>query len=64
MRNPSDKRKESYKIRDDSIQIIDDSLTNPRKKNVWNKRRNILSQYTTDSLKTLKESYLLRVIKM
>ncbi|KKN14055.1 hypothetical protein LCGC14_1000040 [marine sediment metagenome] len=57
MKNRSDKRKESYKIRENTIQIIDESLTNTKKKDVWLKRKQILNNYITDSLETLKESY-------
>jgi len=50
-------RKESYKIRNSSIKVIDDSLTKTQKKGVWNERKKILLNVATDSIKTLNNDY-------
>lgn len=47
-------RKESYKINESSIHIIDDSLTKTHKKGVWDERMRILSRYTSKSMEELR----------
>lgn len=50
-------RKESHKIKKSSIKVVDDSLTKTQNKGVWNKRKKILLNVATDSLKTLNDDY-------
>lgn len=63
MKNPTDKRRESYKIRERTIEIIDTSLTDlkvkslQKRKNIWEKRIKILSKCVSNSMETLHERY-------
>lgn len=61
MKDTSDylSRKESYKIRDSSIEIIDDSLTITSNKDVWDERTKILKKVSFKSVEELKEKFSL-----
>lgn len=50
-------RMESYKIRENSINIIDDSLTKTSNKGVWDKRTKILEKLSSKSVEELQEKY-------
>jgi hypothetical protein len=49
------KRKESYRVREDSIRIIDTSLTDPKAN--WTERHNIIQQNISKSIESLYEAY-------
>ncbi len=49
------RRKESFKIRDSTIEITNKDLVDPKKKGVWDKRRNILIKTLSDSVEILKK---------
>ena len=51
------KRKESYKINEASIKIIDKSLKNTRIKGVWEKRKKIIEKFLTPSVEILENKY-------
>jgi len=50
-------RKESYKIRENSINIVDDSLTLPSVEGVWDERTRILQNISSNSAEELTENY-------
>lgn len=50
-------RKESHKIKQSTIKIIDDSLTRTQVKGVWDKRKRIMFNYLNDSIKDLNEKF-------
>jgi len=50
-------RKESHKIREDSIKIIDDSLTITSNEGVWDERTKIIQKLSSKSAEELKEKY-------
>ena len=50
-------RKESYKIRQSSIEIIDDSLVHTKNKGVWNERRKIMENCLDESVESLHEQF-------
>lgn len=47
------KRKESYNIRDSTIEVTKTDLVDPSIKGVWDKRRNILEKTLSDSIESL-----------
>lgn len=49
------KRKESYRVREESIRIIDTSLTEPEAK--WTERHKIMQEHLSESIEVLKEAY-------
>lgn len=51
------KRKESYKIRESTIQVIDDSLTKTHIKGVWEERTKILEGTLSNSMEKLKDQF-------
>ncbi len=51
------KRKESYKIREKSIKITDDSLVDPKVKGVWEERTKILEKSLSESMEFLKNQF-------
>jgi len=51
------KRKESHKIDQNSIKIIDDHLTDTKKKGVWEERKRILERALSPSLEELKAKF-------
>ena len=50
-------RKESYKIRQSTIEIIDDSLVHTEIKGVWNERRRIMENCVEESVESLHEQF-------
>ena len=50
------KRKESYNIRDSTIEVTKIDLVDPSIKGVWDKRRNILEKTLSDSIESLEAS--------
>ncbi len=51
------KRKESYKVRDGSIRVLDTSLSSTSKKTPWAERSEILLPHVAPSLEYLKEQF-------
>jgi len=51
------KRKESYKIRENTIKVVDRSLVNTKNKGVWQERKKILLNLLSDSKETLVDKY-------